>query len=438
MARSPRIPGYRKHSSGQARVTLDGKDHLLGPYGSAASKEAYRRLVAEWAGGQGRFAPKDEAQPFTVNDLVLAYWKFAKSYYGFDGKRGDEACLRAALRLVRSLYGRTPARDFGPKALKACRQEMVARGWSRGYVNAQVDRLRRMFRWGASEELIGADVYEGLRTVAGLRAGKTEARETQKVRPAPSEHIDAALPCMPAVVQAMVSFQRLTACRPDEVCRLRPLDVEKDNASCWVFRPGSDEGPHGRHKNAHHKHERLILIGPRAQEVLQPYLEIEPEDFCFSPARGEAARAAERRERRRTPLYPSHLKRLLANRKPNRRRAPGNRYDTASYRRAIERACDKAFPLPDHLAQRLRDNGKKESRTAWWARLTEGERLEVRAWRRAHRWRPNQLRHVRATELRRHGLDVAKTILGHSKVETTQLYAEKDLIAAMELISRIG
>jgi hypothetical protein len=31
----PRIPTYRRHNSGQARVTLDGKDHLLGPYDSA-------------------------------------------------------------------------------------------------------------------------------------------------------------------------------------------------------------------------------------------------------------------------------------------------------------------------------------------------------------------------------------------------------------------
>jgi hypothetical protein len=40
--------------------------------------------------------------------------------------------------------------------------------------------------------------------------------------------------------------------------------------------------------------------------------------------------------------------------------------------------------------------------------------------------------------LRRYGLDVAKTILGHTKVETTQIYAEKDAAAAMELMTKIG
>ena len=47
-----RVPSYRKHSSGQARVTFNGKDYLQGPYGSPASKEAYGRLIAEYGAKQ--------------------------------------------------------------------------------------------------------------------------------------------------------------------------------------------------------------------------------------------------------------------------------------------------------------------------------------------------------------------------------------------------
>jgi hypothetical protein len=44
-ARKPRVPGYRPHTSGQARVTLDGKDHYLGPDGSPdAAPPAVARL----------------------------------------------------------------------------------------------------------------------------------------------------------------------------------------------------------------------------------------------------------------------------------------------------------------------------------------------------------------------------------------------------------
>ena len=94
--------------------------------------------------------------------------------------------------------------------------------------------------------------------------------------------------------------------------------------------------------------------------------------------------------------------------------------------------------MPERLAPRRQPDGRPESRAAWWARLTAEERAEVRSWRREHRIRPNQLRHARATELRPYGLDVAKTILGHAKVETTLIYAERDMAAAMELVSRIG
>ena len=44
-----RIPEYRKHrASGQALVTINGRDLYLGPHGTKASKVEYDRLVCEW------------------------------------------------------------------------------------------------------------------------------------------------------------------------------------------------------------------------------------------------------------------------------------------------------------------------------------------------------------------------------------------------------
>jgi integrase len=417
MARSPRIPKYRRHSSGQARVTFNGEDHLLGPYGSAASKEAYERLIAEWLSSPGKQLVKpEEAEPLTVTELILAYWKFANKHYGFDTRRGDYYCLRDALKIVRSLYGRTPAKDFGPLALKACRQRMIAKDWSRKYVNAQIDRVRRMFRWAAEEELLPGSIHQNLRAVASLRRGKTEARETKKVRPVPQEHIDASLPFMPPVVADMVRLQLLSGCRPEELCRLRPMDLDRSDPRCWVYLPGSDQGEHGDHKTAHHEHDRLILLGPKAQEILRPYLEIEPAAYCFSPAKSESRRNALRRANRKSPMTPSQEARRP---KTQRLRAPSDRYDTHGYRRAIARACC----LADRAArQREIENGH----------TVPPDRVFVLA------WSPNRLRHNRATELRPYGLDLAKTVLGHSKVETTLIYAEKDLQAAKELVARIG
>ncbi len=44
-----KLPSYRRHSSGQARVRITGKDYMLGAYGSKLSKEKYNRLIAEYA-----------------------------------------------------------------------------------------------------------------------------------------------------------------------------------------------------------------------------------------------------------------------------------------------------------------------------------------------------------------------------------------------------
>jgi integrase len=435
MPRPPRIPSYRRHSSGQARVTLNGTDYLLGPYNSAESKEAYRRLIAEWLERRGQFQPpqssEQEKEPISVNELILAYWKHAVEYYGFEkGDRGDAYCLRDALRVVKHLYGSIPAKGFGPLALKACRSHMLEKDWARTYVNAQMDRIRRMFRWAAEEELLPGSVYQNLRAVASLRSGKSKARETQKVKPVPDGMVDATLPLLQPMPRAMVELQRLTGMRPGEVCRLRGMDLEV-SGPVWVYRPGSDQGPEGDHKTAHHGHERTVLIGPRAQAVLKPCLKTDLTDYLFSPKEAESLRNAARRKNRKSPMTPSQ-----AARKPKVKplRPKGERYRVAAYRLAIYRACDLAFPPPAPLAKR-----DDETWNEWRARLTAGDRAELRRWRKANRWHPHQLRHNAATVLRKeYGIEVAKIILGHATLSATQVYAERDLEKAREIVAEIG
>jgi integrase len=54
-------------------------------------------------------------------------------------------------------------------------------------------------------------------------------------------------------------------------------------------------------------------------------------------------------------------------------------------------------------------------------------------------WKPHQLRHNRATEIRREaGLDAARAVLGHRSPQVTEVYAELDASKAAELMQRIG
>jgi integrase len=260
MPRHKSIPSYRLHRpSGQAIVTLpDGlgvrRDVYLGKYGTSESRAEYARVIGEWeASGRCLPQPAHKSSSLTVNELLIAYWTHAEAFYRFAERKhcGQAYCLKDALRVVKELYGHTAAVNFGPLALKACRQRMVENGWSRRYVNAQVDRIRRAFRWAAGEELIPGEVHQNLLAVEGLRRGKTSAREGKKVKPVPQEQIDATLPFLPPVIRAMVNFQLLTGCRPGELCLIRPIDLDMSNPSRWVFSPE-------KHKTEHHDIERHI------------------------------------------------------------------------------------------------------------------------------------------------------------------------------------
>jgi integrase len=182
----------------------------------------------------------------------------------------------------------------------------------------------------------------------------------------------------------------LTGARPEEVCLIRPCDVDTSGA-VWFYRPES-------HKTEHHDLGRVVCIGPKGQDVLRPYLLRAKDAHCFSPSESEGKRLAEVHEARVTPII--HGNRPGTNRVSKPKRKPGDRYTTASYRRAIHRACDKA---------------------------------------KIDRWSPNRLRHSAATDIRRQfGLEAAQVALGHAGADVTQIYAERDLQKAAEVMAKVG
>ena len=71
--------------------------------------------------------------------------------------------------------------------------------------------------------------------------------------------------------------------------------------------------------------------------------------------------------------------------------------------------------------------------------MTDREREELKGWQKQHRWTPNQLRHSASTEIRkRYGLEAAQVVLGHTSADVTQVYAERDLAKAEEIMRKIG
>ncbi len=152
------------------------------------------------------------------------------------------------------------------------------------------------------------------------------------------------------------------------------------------------------HKTAYRGKSRTLYVGPKAQAILLPYLLRDSDKPCFSPIESERQRLAAKHEARTTPLI--HGNRPGTNRARKPRKAPGEAYSTGTYAKAIKYACQRA-------------------------------KLE--------HWHPNQLRHNAATAIRKQfGVEAASTILGHSGLEVTQVYAEADRTKAIEVAKAVG
>ena len=395
------VPPFRVHkATGQGYVNLDGHRVYLGRADTPEAKRKYAREIVEWtANGGRRSVPQAE---LTVIELVNAFRRRCEAE-SIDKRELDH--LRSAWTPIVDLYGETPAAAFGPLKLKAVRERLIVCGKRprcRGYVNRLTKAIRFIFKWAVGAQLVPVAVYQALQVVPGLKRGKTDAGESEPVKPVPDAHIDAIRPFLSRQVAALIDLQLLTAARPGELVIMRPIDLDcssaaglggaRGKAPGWIYTPPT-------HKTAWRGHKREIFLGPKAQEVVRPFLAGRAvETHLFSPAEAVAEQREDRHAARVTPLSCGNKPGSNVKRRP--RKQPGDRYDSRAYYGAVQYACQRAGIDP---------------------------------------WHPYQLRHNAATALRKQfGVDVAATLLGHARLNTIEVYAEKNHELAMQIAGKVG
>lgn len=364
----PRL--LRRVRSGVAYATVvltDAKtgrrrEHSLGRYDDPDSRVRYARLLAEWEGANRSLPYQHKPGGLTVALLVHGYFRHRKDSLS----RKQQSATKLAARLLLDHHRDELASAFGPNALRSMRAKLLEQGLSRASVLERIRLIVAMFRWGVSHELVPADVLVALRTLEPLRGGRR-----RRVLPVPEAFIDVVRSRVSPAVATMIDLQLLTGARPGELCQMRPCDLDM-TGDVWLYRPQ-------RHKSEHHGRDRVIYLGPRAVELVRPYLDRPTDAPLFSPAESERDRGAGR-------VGP---------------RCPGERYSPNTYRQAIVRACKSAGVTP---------------------------------------WHPHQLRHNAATEIRRrYGLEAAAVLLGHASAALTDaVYAERDQQAALRIVREIG
>ena len=230
-------PSYpSKPHKGQARITIrqaNGKRREidLGPYGSPESRKEYQRVLAELEAAGGYHPVREDGKvrsDLTVAELLKRFWAHAEDYYRLadSSPSRERDHYKWALGPVLDLYADTPAREFGPLALKAVRQRMLdarqyqvravdppgaarcvgearvkpgeglalldkGKEWvrvevlasrqalSRKVINQRIEHVKRVWRWAVEEELVLPQVYDALKELraAPVLSGRRLTRD---------------------------------------------------------------------------------------------------------------------------------------------------------------------------------------------------------------------------------------------------------------------
>ncbi len=396
------IPKYRRHrASGQAVVTLSGRDVYLGRYDSPGSRKLYKEAIADWiasgdglrASGPGGLSTNGQ---LIVGHVALAWLEsYAKPRY-VKGLRVTGQMIRAR-RAVEELareHGELLAHRFGADHLLQIRERLVKAGLARPYINSLCGVIRQLWAWAATADggnLVPPGQAHALRLLRSLTRNAVvkgaRVQEGVEVMPAIREHVEVYLTWLPPIVADLFRVQLLAGMRPCEVCGMRPADIDRTGKlrdgtmfpGLWVYDVADQHN-----KNAHRDQARVVLLGPLAQAILQPYMNKPELSYLFSPA---------------------ETVRQLGHEIGQWKRLPGELYGADALAHAVRRA----------FAQQQK----------------RGPVLPL--------WRPNQLRHLRATEIRsRYDGDCARVVLGHRLPGITGRYAHDDLQKGALVMREIG
>lgn len=414
----PRYHSLRFHRQTRTYYVWDSqirKRIYLGKQFDRANERLERLKAEDAVARDDEKEERVEDRSISINELLVRYLRH---------RRSDGADVRsigrtkAAARFMRAI-GEEPASTFRALALQRVRQKMLAaksrrhtvdpgnaQALSRRYVNHLVAEIKAAWLWAASQELVPAETAVSLRTVSPLKKGKG-GRESVRVPAVEPDAVELTLPALSKTVAAMVMSQRLAGCRPGELCTLRPRDIST-SPNKPVPLPGTNRTvaaiPCGKtfvwvavpesHKTLWRGKPRAIVLGPKVQAILKPFLEgRDPDRPLFSP---REASDEWRKQHKRKRVYAAS-------------RQPGDRYTTSSYGRAVAAAIErvnrkrkekKLDPIPD--------------------------------------WRPNQLRHRAATDVAE-ALDRAHAaaFLGNG-LDVIDVYADQELRKAARAALAIG
>jgi integrase len=289
--------------------------------------------------------------------LAARYLLHAGTYYrDADGKQtGEVTHAEIAFEMLLRLHRDTPTDQVHIADLLAVRQALIEHrpdhkqgrqapnGLSRRTINDRMARIKRLFRWGVEQRLVPGSTWHELSALRGLPKGRSGVRDNPPIEAVPWSLVEAVLPFLVPTIADAVQLQWWSGMRPAEVLAMtrRQLDT---NGTTWLYKLA-------KHKGSWRDRERIVALGPKAQEILRSRLRLEQDGPLFS---GRDA-WNEHRQRQRAARATGETRQM---RERDRRAAAhaalvAEQLTVDEYRRAIHRACDDA-EVPRWSPHRLR------------------------------------------------------------------------------------
>ena len=402
MKRPPSL--CRNKAKDFAYVYINRKQVYLGKWGSAEAQGAYDRLVIEWAKSNGQVSVDFARDGALLVELVTA---FAEEYKARPQKSLSDyyAFVDIGLRLGK-LFPDKFANDFRIRDLEMFRDSLQEAGferkgehqeYTRTYLNKAVNRVKTIFSWGVTKEMVSAEACSRLKFLPPLRRGRTTAPEPPSRHLIPDSDYTAVCEFLPSYYLDIVTILRLTGMRPSELANMRIGDIDK-SGDVWLYHPE-------HHKTEYRGNHRAVPFGKKVQTVLEKHLSgRNPDEYVFTASRAMISKWRDRRDQRKTKIQPSQMERGKKSIEEKVARY-GNKMDPNTIGRIVSRACQKAI------------KAKKLSQP----------------------WTPYELRHTAITEVRtKFGAEAAQHFAGHSNLDTQKFYDHSAIETASAVAREIG
>jgi integrase len=371
-----------------AYVRIHGRKVYLGIYGTAEAQREYHRVIAEFHAHAA--APPRNKDSITLDEICLRFLEDKKTKVSTT--QWDN--YKNLVEILLTHYSGLPANEFSPNKLRTMQAEFVNLGYVRPQCNRRVNAVRAIFKWGVSRELVRENVWSALRSLEPIKKGESAAPEGKKRKAIPQEYIERTLAELSSTLAAMARIHLATAARPSEICLMRIEDIDRANPDLWVHRLEE-------HKTDWVENDcgKVIYLAKPEIAILTPIIGDRTEGYVFRPQDAVAEKHAKKwSQAKRQKKTPSRLKRDATRAKSPKIRL-NECYSAVSYRKAIERACQRAG-VP--------------------------------------RWFPYALRHTGITKIGiEYGVEAAQHVAGHKDLRTTLNYFHgEDAVAKSVALKR--